>query len=118
MVGAIGIIDELETITAVASWLEVCSRSPAEGASIGDLLSDSIEWQDILGGTLQEDDGDSANRGWLPSDGVLDTCGYDLIEAWLGNWVATIGALGGLSITKRVSVCWRRMNLHAKYILV
>lgn len=97
MVLSVGIVDQLETVAAVASWLKVGSWCPCVCASVGDLLSDCELRDNVLGGTLEEDDRDSTVCCWLPSNGVRLTCRYNLIQTGFCDRVAAIGALDGLA---------------------
>ena len=79
--------------------LQVSARSPAELAAVGDGLGKSLEGEDVGGGTAQKNEGDRANSGGSPLDGVGLALGHDLIQTRVGDGIAA-----GLLVVIRSSV--------------
>jgi len=93
LVSTICIIDDLETITRVASWLQVSGWCPCESTRVGDLLGEGVKGDDVGGWALIEDNGDCARGCWAPGDCVGGASWYDLVQAWLSDGIAGIGTL-------------------------
>lgn len=99
-----GTLDNEEETVVGGVGRKVGARSPLELAAVGDGLGESLEGNDVGGGTAQEDQGDGANGGGGPLDGVGLALGDDLVQTRGGDGIAA-GVLGvvGSSVGNRKS---------------
>ena len=64
LVGAVGILDQLDPVSA-GVWLEIVCGQPRVGAGVLDLLDDRVQRHDILAGSAQEEQGHGAGARGL-----------------------------------------------------
>lgn len=83
-----GTLDNEEETVVGDVGLEVGAGGPLELSAVGDGLSESLEGNDVGGGTAQEDQGDGTSGGGGPLDGVGLALGNDLVQAGRGDGIA------------------------------
>jgi hypothetical protein len=92
-----GTLDNEEQTVVGGVGLEVRARSPLELAAVGDGLGESLQRDDVVGGTAQENQGDGTSSRRLPLDGVGLALGHDLVQTRSDDGIAT----GVLAVVRR-----------------
>jgi len=83
------VVDELDAVALGAlRGLEGGLGVPGVGTAVLDLLSDGVDRDEVLGGALEEDEGDGALSGRLPGDGEGLADGDNGVQARLRDGVA------------------------------
>jgi len=97
----VGVDDDLETVVG-GIGLEGGLWGPEERSSVGNLVSDGVQWLDVVGWTAEQDDADGSLLGCAPGDLVRLADRDESTKSW------GVDGVGGDVEGRRGGVCHGR----------